>query len=51
MKVPFWRLVACVFGMHGPLEGIYKSRRHRESLCPPEKVQCLLCGRVMQYSR
>lgn len=51
MKVPFWRLVACFLGMHGPLEGIYNSRRHRESDVPPSRVQCLLCGHVMKHSR
>lgn len=43
MKVPFWRLVLCFFGSHGPEEEI----RYERYTCYREpKVQCLYCGHV-----
>lgn len=42
MKIPFWRLVICFFGFHGPEEVLWTCRARR----PWSKVQCLFCGHV-----
>jgi hypothetical protein len=46
MKIPFWRLLLCYLGVHGPEEPLYNSHRHKRAWSSADKARCLLCGRV-----